>query len=69
MTTLNHLADVKADLPKGMEKKLNKEGKVVPGVHKYTPMHLVKHSISCFKSTQTMQDHIGMNTDTYLHVH
>ena len=28
MTTLNQFADVKADLPKGWEKKLNKEGKV-----------------------------------------
>ena len=26
--TLNQFADVKADLPKGWEKKLNKEGKV-----------------------------------------
>ena len=28
VTTLNQFADVKADLPKGWEKKLNKEGKV-----------------------------------------
>ena len=28
VTTLNQFADVRADLPKGWEKKLNKEGKV-----------------------------------------
>jgi hypothetical protein len=33
VTTLNQFADVKADLPKGWEKKLNKEGKVRTCTH------------------------------------
>ena len=42
VTTLNQFADVKADLPKGWEKKLNKEGKV-GGYNTYQHMYMYIH--------------------------
>ena len=45
VTTLDQFADVKADLPKGWEKKLNKEGKV-GGCNTYQHMYIV-HTSTC----------------------
>ena len=41
VTTLNQFADVKADLPKGWEKKLNKEGKVSDCIEYLCNMRLI----------------------------
>ena len=44
VNTLNQFADVKADLPSGWEKKLNKEGKVSGKSYHYTVhIHLLSY--------------------------